>query len=617
MAGSWNWPKLINKIATDVPFIAEALKALLKRDPTSISDIPEGAKRLTEISAGKWQEQIYNGASWEPLGKLMHDVDTLDGYNAAITPQANTVAVRNKNGLLEDSITGNAASSDVAGTLSQTLPVNKGGTGATTSAAARTNLGVPPTSHTSSSTTYGLATDTKYGHVRSDGTTTKIVTGEVVVKDVALGGDSADPATGRGFFYDAYAPEYNGKAEAITDFDQLTIPGNYHVSFSDTTLNAPDGLVFNSRGFNDGYVEVFRISPAATISSYARIGQRLTVYGGNGFTAERVQGVSGTAFHPWRRLIDDGDVATASAAGISKPDGKTITADDGVVSAADVLVGRDLASERGYLVDNYLPWWGGSADAGEDIADLNALTKPGRYHIRISKTTQNAPDIGGLSYLDGHIEILRVYSSTFVTSYSRYEQRITFMANSALRGKTVIRQQSWNESGVWLPWLYLLDSRDAASLLSPGDIIFSLASSKDGCLLCNGATPSRTTYADLFAAIGTKFGEGDGKTTFGIPDARGKFFEGLPRGQAIGKIYSDGLPNVTGAAPFAPYSTNTSVGTFSGALYQIATGLSVTAPPGSDQWKRLGLDLSRGNSIYGASTRVQPAAVCANAFIKY
>ena len=617
MTGSWNWPKLINKIATDVPFIAEALKALLKRDPTSISDIPEGAKRLTEISAGKWQEQTYNGASWEPLGKLMHDVDKLDGYDAAITPQANTVPVRNKNGLLEDSITGNAASSDVAGTLSQTLPVNKGGTDATTSAEARTNLGVPPTSHASPNTTYGLGSNVNYGHVRGDGVTTDVVSGEVVAKDIALGGDSADPATGRGFFYDTYAPEYNGEAVFITDFDHLTIPGNYHIRFSNTTLNAPDGVIYNRSGNNDGYVEVFRISSAATISSYARIGQRLTVYGGNGFTAERVQGVSGTAFHPWRRLIDDGDVATTSAAGISKPDGKTITADDGVLSAADVLVGRDLASERGYLVDDYLPWWGDSADAGRDIADLNALTKPGRYHIRISKTTQNAPDIGGLSYIDGHIEILRVHTSASVASYPRYEQRITFMANSALRGKTVIRQQSWYKSGVWLPWLYLLDSRDAASLLSPGDIIFSLTSSKDGCLLCNGATPSRTTYADLFAAIGTKFGEGDGKTTFGIPDARGKFFEGLPSGQAIGKIYSDGLPNVTGSTPFSVFSHDTSIGDFTKAFYSIAKGTTGTTYPGNDQWHRLGLDLSKGNSIYGASTRVQPAAVCANAFIKY
>jgi microcystin-dependent protein len=40
----------------------------------------------------------------------------------------------------------------------------------------------------------------------------------------------------------------------------------------------------------------------------------------------------------------------------------------------------------------------------------------------------------------------------------------------------------------------------------------------DGYLACNGATISRTTYADLFAVIGTRFGVGDGSTTFNLPN---------------------------------------------------------------------------------------------------
>ena len=42
-------------------------------------------------------------------------------------------------------------------------------------------------------------------------------------------------------------------------------------------------------------------------------------------------------------------------------------------------------------------------------------------------------------------------------------------------------------------------------------------------LLRDGATLSRTTYADLFAAIGTRYGAGDGATTFAIPDHLGEF----------------------------------------------------------------------------------------------
>ena len=41
--------------------------------------------------------------------------------------------------------------------------------------------------------------------------------------------------------------------------------------------------------------------------------------------------------------------------------------------------------------------------------------------------------------------------------------------------------------------------------------------------LCDGTALSRTTYSALFAAIGTTYGEGDGETTFNLPDLRNKF----------------------------------------------------------------------------------------------
>lgn len=41
-----------------------------------------------------------------------------------------------------------------------------------------------------------------------------------------------------------------------------------------------------------------------------------------------------------------------------------------------------------------------------------------------------------------------------------------------------------------------------------------------GWLLCQGQAISRTTYAELFAILGTTFGGGDGSTTFNVPDLR-------------------------------------------------------------------------------------------------
>lgn len=60
-----------------------------------------------------------------------------------------------------------------------------------------------------------------------------------------------------------------------------------------------------------------------------------------------------------------------------------------------------------------------------------------------------------------------------------------------------------------------------------------------GWLACDGSAVSRTVYADLFAAIGTQYGAGDGTTTFNIPNLKGRVPVGLDTAQtefnAIGK----------------------------------------------------------------------------------
>lgn len=62
---------------------------------------------------------------------------------------------------------------------------------------------------------------------------------------------------------------------------------------------------------------------------------------------------------------------------------------------------------------------------------------------------------------------------------------------------------------------------------------FAGASAPDGYLTCNGAALSRTIYSDLFSAIGTTYGVGDGSTTFNIPDLRGEFIRGLDGGRGV------------------------------------------------------------------------------------
>lgn len=65
-------------------------------------------------------------------------------------------------------------------------------------------------------------------------------------------------------------------------------------------------------------------------------------------------------------------------------------------------------------------------------------------------------------------------------------------------------------------------------ILPTGAIIpFAGSTIPSGYLPCDGSAISRTTYADLFAVIGTTYGSGDSSTTFNLPNLNnGSFLEG-------------------------------------------------------------------------------------------
>lgn len=64
----------------------------------------------------------------------------------------------------------------------------------------------------------------------------------------------------------------------------------------------------------------------------------------------------------------------------------------------------------------------------------------------------------------------------------------------------------------------------AGNPLMPAGAVLDFAGSTIpiGFLNCNGAAVSRTTFSDLFNAIGTVYGVGDGTTTFNLPNFNGR-----------------------------------------------------------------------------------------------
>ena len=86
-------------------------------------------------------------------------------------------------------------------------------------------------------------------------------------------------------------------------------------------------------------------------------------------------------------------------------------------------------------------------------------------------------------------------------------------------------------------------------------IMYGAAAAPTNWLLCDGTAVNRTTYADLFSAIGTTYGSGNGSSTFNVPNLQGVF----PIGYDGGSSYA--LAATGGATADTPTLSGTNAGT--------------------------------------------------------
>ena len=142
------------------------------------------------------------------------------------------------------------------------------------------------------------------------------------------------------------------------------------------------------------------------------------------------------------------------------------------------------------------------------------------------------------------------------------------------------------------------------SLLPTGSVIFVHATDvPQGLLLCNGAAVSRTKYAKLFSVIGTKYGSGDGSSTFNLPNLNGRVLQATSNIGDVGKFLEAQLPNISGGLEL---SRDDSIGATSsprcfsvyrGSSSQNGFALASTISGGS----KVDFDAGLSNSVYTGS----------------
>lgn len=194
--------------------------------------------------------------------------------------------------------------------------------------------------------------------------------------------------------------------------------------------------------------------------------------------------------------------------------------------------------------------------AGADSIDLSKLY-PSAYELPL--------DAGGQAV--GRTEMNTLFSILFENVYFQQQGGVYQYANNVnytvgtvvlysnniykciqANGPTSTVANPTN-TNYWTRFVLLTDLNPLYNLLPAGVILpYGGVSAPSGFLICDGSAVSRTTYANLYAVIGTRYGAGNGSTTFNVPKLNdGSFVRGVASG-SVGTKYSASLPPLTASS---------------------------------------------------------------------
>ncbi len=276
-----------------------------------------------------------------------------------------------------------------------------------------------------------------------------------------------------------------------------------------------------------------------------------------------------------------------------------VTFSGGLVASGACSIGPIYVSSIGSVDIGNLNIW----DKGESDVEISAN---GTVDFKVGSLKLNGSDIVTRGELH---DFGAEDSSSLGTSYYVYLRggvEITGMCYC--NGSPIVTETTLDDR---LQDVATVD--DVAKLLPVGTLLPSLATAMDGYLLCNGSAVSRTTYAKLFAVLGTKYGAGDGSTTFNLPDLRDMALWGANGN--LGSMLSSGLPEINAA--FSAYGYEQ--GATSGAMRATTETPNqlVAGNQANLNYNKYTFKASRSNAIYGASTVVRPPSIAVNYFIKH
>lgn len=350
------------------------------------------------------------------------------------------------------------------------------------------------------------------------------------------GTDSVDKTTG---------------AMVITGFGGLGVGGTIHVggNIYIDNINDASGLIAsttNAYVFNEVAKEIY-------------IGQAGVTRFGNttkatALSTGAVQVTSGGM------SINSGNLYIGGSAGNAVIATGNISATGNLVTLSNVFASGNIiggVGVRGFLGNIYGSQTTGNTHVGSHFRPTaNVTLNLGEFFLRYNTVYANVVNsyfVSAANVVTSNVETQNLTTSSIVAGGGAFTGAVT--APTAPNGT--------NTTQVATTEFVFNNALPAGALM-----MWATGSAPTGWLLCHGQAVSRSSYATLFAAIGTTFGSGDNSTTFNVPDYRDR----MPVG--AGTLYSVGSTGGSKDAVVVSHSHTLSGGSVSGTF---VTGISTSS----------------------------------------